>query len=713
MLNHFATMITVLSCTCNLLFGQVLTILPHQSGYDTYNYSYEDGSELAGTQAYLPSKIITGADMNVGDFNKLSDVFFDETNKKIYLADSGNNRIIVTNTDFQGATVFTGVKNKGKEERFSSPNGLFIAADGMIYIADLGNKRIVKMDKDGNLVKAFYRPVSPQFGDDFEYKPLKVAVSTQGDIFVVCEGVYEGLVTLDQSGEFQGYSGMNLVKPSPWDLFWRMFSTRKQLESMVAFLPVNFNNLELDDQDFIYATSQNENNRADSVIKRLNSGGDDVFRNNSGFPVVGDSGNLNSGRVVGSSLFNDIAYLGDGITVCTDLRRAKIFMYNGDGEMLFAFGGIGGQDGNLTAPSGIDNDGYRLYVTDSVANQIVVYEPTEYGESLIQGVVSHSKGNYTEAEQYFSKAFRFNSNCEIAYLGIGKAQMRNGEYKDALKSFRLASNRTYYSKALKMYRKDVFSSYFNFIFLLLLLLLTGILLKRPVKNLYNKRRKLHSAKPEKERGRVSLWTDRLLESFDFSFYCIFHPFKGFHELKAEKRGTIRSSILILFLFVIVMMMRTMLTGFVLNPTVVEKTNPIMEGMKACLPILLFSIANWCVTTLMDGEGSFKYIFMSSAYSLMPVILAQIPLIILSNMLIQEEAALYYTVETIVFIYTVFLLLAANMSVHNFTMGRTVATAIVTCIGMGVIVFILFLFFNLGFEVIGFVSQIYKEMIFRV
>ena len=47
------------------------------------------------------------------------------------------------------------------------------------------------------------------------------------------------------------------------------------------------------------------------------------------------------------------------------------------------------------------------------------------------------------------------------------------------------------------------------------------------------------------------------------------------------------------------------------------------------------------------------------------------------------------------------------------MGRTVAAAIVTVLAMAIIVFLLYLFFNLLFEVGGFVMQIYREMAFRV
>ena len=64
------------------------------------------------------------------------------------------------------------------------------------------------------------------------------------------------------------------------------------------------------------------------------------------------------------------------------------------------------------------------------------------------------------------------------------------------------------------------------------------------------------------------------------------------------------------------------------------------------------------------------------------------------------------------ITALFLLLAGNMMAHGFTMSRTVAAAAVTVVAMAVIVFLMYLFFNLLFEVGGFAAQIYREIAFR-
>ena len=71
----------------------------------------------------------------------------------VYIADTGNNRIVVTDSDFQLKTVIEGFLNDGKEDNFSSPNGVYISENGYLYVADTGNYRVVELDKNGNLIQ--------------------------------------------------------------------------------------------------------------------------------------------------------------------------------------------------------------------------------------------------------------------------------------------------------------------------------------------------------------------------------------------------------------------------------------------------------------------------------------------------------------------------------------------------------------------------------
>ena len=686
--------------------GPAFAVTERSGAYETYNYSFEDNSELASAAAYVPVRTIRASDLGLEAFRTLSDLYVDEATGAVYLADTDNNRIIRTDLDFRQAEVFT----EADGTPFAQPRGVYVQS-GALYVADTGNRRVVKLDAvTGETLAAYGKPDSPQFSQGVDFKPQKVVVTEQGEISIVCEGIYEGLVTIDQNGEFQGYSGTIPVKPSLWDLFWRLLSTREQLKSMSSFLPVTYINIDLDEKGFIMATSQAEQSTMANSVQRLNPGGNDVLINNSGQKLVGDSGNLYDGRATGVSVLQDVACLPGGMFACVDVRRSKIYLYDDEGEMLFAFGGLGGQKGNIAVPSAVDSHDFTLYVADSSLGQITIFEPTAYGRCLIQGIIDYNNSDYAASKENFTEAFRYNTNCELAYLGIGRAQMREGLYKDAMASFRLAANRTYYSRALEQYRAEVLDESFTAIFaviaLVLLVLVAAPIVKKLRRNAPAKVRETWEPK-----SRLGRFLDQLMEDIDFAFYCMLHPFKGFHELRYEGQGSVLGGTVILLVYIVLAVLRATLSGFLYGGS--ADINPFMTAGSVFLPILLFVLANWCITTLMEGEGRMGDIYKGVCYALMPMALGQVLLLVLSNVLTLEEGAIYNVIFYGLWVYTIFLLLAGNMLAHGFTMGRTVAAAIVTVLAMAIIVFLLYLFFNLLFEVGGFVMQIYREMAFRV
>ena len=80
----------------------------------------------------------------------------------------------------------------------------------------------------------------------------------------------------------------------------------------------------------------------------------------------------------------------------------------------------------------------------------------------------HYKGKYDASSEKWNEVLRLNANYELSYVGIGKALLRKGEYKEAMKNFKLGYNRTYYSKAFKLYREEIVGKYFGVIVVVIL-----------------------------------------------------------------------------------------------------------------------------------------------------------------------------------------------------------------------------------------------------
>lgn len=676
------------------------------SPYATYTYAARNGDILPSPDAYVVSDVIRLGDYGLNDFNSPQDLFIDMKGNS-YIADTNNNRIVFISKDRKSIKVI----DKYNDIPFNRPTGIFMDAQNRLYIADSGNNQVVRLLPDYNLDKIYKKPDSSLLEKVDAFKPVKVSVSSLGNIYIICENIFEGILEINENGSFVGYAGMNKVSPSFMDLAWRAISTNSQKRSMVAFLPITFLNMDIDNKDFIYATSQMESNSARNAVKRLNPGGVDVLINNSGLPIIGDLINNDNEDY---SRFKDICYLKNGIYAMVDSVRGRVFVYSPDGYPMFIFGGTGGMTGQMTSPTAIDHFNETLYVLDGSKNQINIYSPTNYGKGLIDAVAEYDTGNYEDATSRFSELIRFNSNCEVAYIGLGKAYQRSGEYEFAMKAFQLADNRIYYSKALKVYRNDKISKDFIWIGLIVLILLLFLIMKKPIlsvrKRYFPPKVKTTAKFPQKNFIRFD--TNKYFDSLGFASYISFHPFKGFYDMKREKQGTLLASNTILFLYILVVLAKKIATGFVFSSGNPSEVNLLFVILQTLAPIILFCAANWCLTTLMDGEGSFKDIIMMIGYSLLPALLIQIPVILASNVLTLEEGAFLKAFEIISILFTFFLIFIGTLTIHQYSLKKTILTGFLTILGMAIILFIGFIFINIGYEVFDYFKSIYRELIFR-
>jgi len=197
-------------------------------------------------------------------------------------------------------------------------------------------------------------------------------------------------------------------------------------------------------------------------------------------------------------------------------------------------------------------------------------------------------------------------------------------------------------------------------------------------------------------------------------YLTVHPYKAFWELKYDRnqRASLWTAIVILALLSLTSILQSQYSGFLVNFNKPEELNSFMEIVYVVVPVLFFSIANWSLTTLMDGEGKFVEIFISTCFALLPLILINLPWIWLSNYLTFEETAFYYFSNSVAALWTLYLLFVGNMTVHQFTPSKTVLTLLLTVVAMGFMAFLCLLFFSLVQQIAGFVITIYRELTLR-
>ena len=459
----------ILTGLCCLVMILSVAAASAEDGFSTsYTYTYDYWEDVQESpDAYRVATVIDT--MTLG-LDTLENVRISKPqslyvrDNMLYICDTGNNRIL--EIERTASTRFV-LKRIIKEmtgsvvNTFSTPYDVFVDPDGNIYVADYGNQRVVMMDKDLNWVRDYIKPTDATFDQGQAFLPQKIVVDVAGRVYALCQNVNKGLVKYEEDGTFSGFIGANTVSVNMADYIWkRYFQTKEQRAQSENFVPTEYKNIYIDEEGFIYATTEvfsEYDLKWDKAkpIRRLNSLGNDILIKNDRFPPIGDL-NWVSGAAEtnGPSRLVDITVMNDDIYVALDRIRGRLFGYDSQGVLLWAFGTKGNVEGAFTGAVSIEHMGHDLMVLDQLENSVTLFLPTEYGQTIYNATEKYLDGLYDESADLWREVLKMNANYPLAFRGIGRAIMRQNKYEEAMDYFKLAHDRENYGRAFKLYRKE-------------------------------------------------------------------------------------------------------------------------------------------------------------------------------------------------------------------------------------------------------------------
>lgn len=429
----------------------------------TYNFDYW-GEILESPDAYRVEESVTSTSLGLEVPMSAPQSLY-VNGEYLYVADRGNNRILELerkNERFSVVRIIDHVSG-AEPETFDSPNDIAADRKGNLYVADTNNNRVVVMDKNLNYVKSFTKPLDSTFDQANDFLPNKLVVDSAGRVFVHATNVNKGLVKYEEDGTFAGFIGANKVTYNLWDYIWRTFlSTKEQRAQMASFVPTEYKNICIDKDGFIYATNINFSEGdllgdAAHPIRRLNSLGNDILIKNDRYPPIGDlywSEGLAVNDYHGPSKLYDITVLDNDIYAVIDRMRGRVFGYDSQGIMLWAFGTRGSTENAFNGAVSIEHMGTDLIVLDEFTARITVFKATEYGNLIYKASEQYLNGEYDESAATWREIQKLNANYPLAYIGIGRSQMRQDDFTGAMDNFKKAYNRVNYSKAYRYYRQE-------------------------------------------------------------------------------------------------------------------------------------------------------------------------------------------------------------------------------------------------------------------
>lgn len=679
--------------------------------YDTFSVN-GFGRTIFTQPAYEPTGVLA-QDIYVTDENGESvysplkqpqDLFIDD-NDHIYIADTGNNRIVHLDKDGELIRVIS-----VQESPLNQPSGVFVDTNGDIFVADTGNKRVLRLDKDGKLIKEFGRPESKYVDDKFVYEPINMIVDRRGFVFVVSRGTYQGIIQLDPEGEFYGFYGTNVTEVSLMDRVRNIFYTEEQLKRQVRLLPNPIRNIDIDHNGYIYTVSRDKTEQ----IKKINIRGENQWKDFS----FSDNINLDflRRRTMAQSdeegppatEITDVTVDRNGIVTVIDKANAIVAQFNQNGELLFFWGApvISGspQVGVTKSPVALDtNSENKIFILDDSLNLVQALQTTDFGHDIQSAYILTQEGKYAESEEYWDKIVKQNALFSPAYEGLARAAFSGEDYEEARELYKLSGDEVGYSDSFWQIRLQWFQKNFAYFANAFLVIGVGTI----VGSQYQRKSKRKSKRVKKEKAKKKELT--LIEHLKHAFYILIHPLEGFADIRYSNKGGYLSAFVILGLVVIVALTRIYYTSFTFQPIPVENLNAGSILLGGTLVWVSWVICHYLIGAIRYGQARFKDVFIGSAYSLIPVFILGLPLALLSNIMTLSEGSIYGFFSSAMIIWCAALFFWMVQALQNYSVGETIVNILLSIFAMIMLWVLIFIIIGLSSETIDFVYTLYQEV----
>ncbi len=610
-------------------------------------------------------------------------------NNKLYVLDAATSEINVYNSNFDFERKIDFYKDGEKFEtgKLSS----FYISKEIITVADFEKGNLFLCDMQGNVTKTVALG-EKELGKNL-FKPTKVIVDCTGATYVLSENEYRGIILIDKEGRFDTFYGaveIDLTAEVLLDSFWRRFKTDKQIDNSTQYVPGGYADIAIDGNDFVYAV-RGVSDSSKELIRKFNPLGNNVLS------YKGEFGDLELG-LNDSSSFVSIAVDHNGFISVLDKTRQRIFQYTPDGELLYVFGGEGSLNGEFKNAVSIAYFNDKLLVLDSETSSVTVLKKTDFGEKVTSAVLLYRQARFKESEELWNDILVQSGNYEYAYIGCGKIAEMSGEYKEAMHYYKLGNSQKNYSSAFKKYRSVIVKKSFGTVMTALTVIAVFLLV-------FLKFRKKGANKTtglKLEQGNKAAYV----------LYILLHPFDGYHELSFNKKYSLSTAYFIVAAWFLATCLNFNYNGYCFNDNNVEDFNVWIIVFSTVGVLFLFTLSNVLLSSFLEGKGTFGQIWTVLSYALIPYTVWLYAELLFTNILTLEEIMFIYIFRAIFIIWTLAMCFIAMMNVHQYSFGTNILSIFLSIIGVLIIVFILFLIFNLCAQIYDFISTIIKEINYR-
>ncbi len=615
----------------------------------------------------------------------------------IYIADTGNNRIIVCDKKGNFVKKIDNSMFGEDEDLLYAPEGLFVTEEGDIYVAiPLLSKyvnygAVLKFDSEGNLLQRFDKPESLLFGND-AYKPRKLIVDKGGNMYVVSQGNSNGIIQLTPDNTFLGYFGTGEVFYSPLDILLNIILSEEQLANRAQRVPQTTNNLCIDHKGIIYTLVDGTSGQ---TLKKLNKAGTNMLM----LEVM--------------PFYASTVAVGQYENIYVATTTGFIYEYTKEGTLLFRFGGedefsdyrVGlFQQGGIAAIDVDEED--LLYVLDSKANSIYVFDTTEFTDYVHESLGYYQKGDYTNTKIYLERIIDMNSMFDYANQAMGLTLFNEEKYEESMSYFRLAKDKLGYSDAYWEIRNVWLT---NNIIPVMIIIVVAFLLIKILSDLDKKKGIFNPVRKATEGLRSKLFVRQLF----FGFRFMRHPIDGAYEIRNYKMSSNLVSAIIVFVYMIIFIVNKYFGGFLVKIARDGRYNLLGDIGIFVVGFLAAGIVTYLICTINDGEGRFKEILSGYVYSFTPYLIIQPILFVVGMFVTNNEMFIIEFSNIIMIAYILILIFMAVKEINNYTVTETFKVIFLTLFAAFIFALIIFVIYVLGQQLLSFLRSVYGEVVYKI
>ncbi|MDR1891699.1 MAG: YIP1 family protein [Oscillospiraceae bacterium] len=608
------------------------------------------------------------------DIGLIKDMDCDEKGNTYLLTDGG--RIVRFDSEFRFLGDYEIKDEGGAAVDFSGAGGFCVYSQTEIYIADTKNARVLRCE-NGVVKRDISLPESALIPSDFTFKPSGVAKDGKDYLYVISEGSYYGAVLYDPDGEFAGFYGANTVKGNMLTSFsalWdRLTMNDAKRSKTKKALPYQFTDICIDEKGFVYTCTGKNVSENTGQIRMLSPGGTNILPGAESLNF-GEQELVKRLNVRKEQNFGGITADGRGFIYALDKTYGLIYIYDSSSNMIAAFGGgsgLGRQTGVFSSASALALSGSRLMVADSLKSSVTVFERTDYGETLLAAQEMTLASDYINAQPLWERVREYDVQNRLALGGLAKAAAAQGNYRAAMGYAKAAGDGAAYGEALQRVQSIFISKYFVWLFLAAVLLLSGL----TAFIILTKKRQIILIKNAKLRTAVA---------------GMVHPFRSFNDIKYRQMGSLGIAAALTSLYFLTSAAATNWSDFRFTAFDASTYNSLFQIVQTVGLILLWSVANWGISTLQEGKGKLKEVYTVTAYSVLPLILFNVISTPLTHLIVSPNGSLISGLNTLSLIFTGIMLTVGLMVIHDFSFPRFLFTAVVTVLFMLLIIFVLFM-----------------------